>query len=356
MNHRRYSRQTNLPEIGLKGQKALAKASVLCVGAGGLGSPALLYLAAAGVGHIGIAEFDSVDETNLQRQILFNMDQIGQPKAWAAKSVLNRLNADISIKVHEQGLNAENAEEICSAYDVIIDGSDNFSTKYLINDVTVKLKKPFIYGAIQRFDGQASVFDSTRGPCYRCLHPDSPQAKIQNCAESGVIGTVAGLVGTTQAMQAIQIIVNDPSFEPLIGRLWMIDTKTMESRILKIPKNPDCTVCSQKSHNIKLSYQPPACALSIRSIWAKDYAPQDNVCLIDVRERHEWNAGFIEGAEHFALSRLMNGERPIIEDNKSITLYCQHGVRSLQAAQILLSIGHKSVSHIQDGYAGWEDL
>jgi adenylyltransferase/sulfurtransferase len=219
----RYSRKICLPEIGLEGQKKISNASILCVGAGGLGSPALLYLAAAGVGRIGIADFDRVDASNLQRQIIFTEKDITYQKTECAARHVHEKNSEITIETHPEGLNAENAEKLFERYDLVLDGTDNFEAKYLINDAAVKFGKPMMYGAIQRFDGQASVFDARKGPCYRCLFPHPPKAQIMNCAEAGVIGAVAGLVGITQAMQAIQVIIGHADFEPLIGKLWTID-------------------------------------------------------------------------------------------------------------------------------------
>lgn len=240
----RYARQIVLDEIGEDGQEKLLRAKVLCVGAGGLGSSILLYLAAAGVGTIGVADFDNVEECNLQRQILYDTNQIGSNKASNAKKRLKELNPNITVNIYPNGLTDKNVEELFTAYDIIIDGTDNFETKFLINDAGVKFKKPVIYGAIQGFEGQVSVFDSNLGACYRCLYPESLKHLSVNCEQGGVIGTVAGIIGTVQAMQAIMLIIAHESFEPLIGKLWIIDAKTMQTRLLDIPKDQNCPICS----------------------------------------------------------------------------------------------------------------
>lgn len=348
----RYIRQTVLPEIGSEGQRRLFQASVLCVGAGGLGSPALLYLAAAGIGRIGITDFDTVDESNLQRQVLFTTSAVGQSKAAQAKERLQALNPTITIETYEEGLNAENAPDLFQSYDVIIDGTDNFETKFLINDAAVKFGKSWVYGAIQGFDGQASVFNAQHGPCYRCLYPASPKARIANCAEVGVIGAVAGLVGVTQALQVIQIITGHKSFEPLIGKLWTLDTKTMETRILTLSKNPDCPVCSQETQSITLQYSSPICSF-IPELSVEQTREKADGLLIDVRELEEWECGAITGAQHWPLSQALEGIVPDLPQNREIILYCQKGLRSLQAAQILKGKGFLDVYSMSGGYEAW---
>lgn len=348
----RYKRQITLPEIGLDGQENIARARVLCVGAGGLGSPALLYLAAAGVGHIGIIDFDRVDESNLQRQVLFTTDGVGQPKAVQAKERLHALNPDIEITVYDDELNAENTPDLFQAYDIILDGTDNFETKFLINDAAVKYNKPWIYGAIQGFDGQASVFDAQTGPCYRCLYPEKPTARIANCAEAGVIGAVAGLIGVTQALQVIQLVTGHESFEPLIGKLWTLDTKTMQTRILNIPKNPDCPACSKKRDDVVLAYSSPVCGF-VPELTPLQACGRSNSCLIDVREKEEWDQGHIDGAQLWPLSKIMAGDLPDLPQETEIILHCQKGMRSLQAAQILKVQGYLDVYSMSGGYEAW---
>lgn len=348
----RYERQTVLSEIGSSGQTALSHARVLCVGAGGLGCPALLYLAAAGIGHITIIDPDYVDVSNLQRQVLFTDADCGQSKAVAAQKRLQQLNPEITIEAISDWLTDKNAEDLFLRHDIIIDGTDNFEAKYLINDAAVKTSKPVVYGAIQGFEGQVSVWDAQRGPCYRCLYPAPPKAAIRNCAESGVIGAVAGIIGTTQAMQCIAIIVGNDSFAPLIGKLWTIDMKTMETQNLNIAKKPDCLVCAQDKTKIKLSYNNPAC--SAVSITQLDALPANGTfTLIDVREKEEWDNGHIEHALYYPLSKIEAGKLPVIPQNSDVILYCQRGMRSLKAAQIMVDAGFQNVQSLRGGYERW---
>lgn len=350
----RYSRQINLPEIGDMGQQKLLQSSVLCIGAGGLGSPALLYLAAAGVGRIGIIDFDHVDESNLQRQIIFSTSTVGQPKATEAKRNLTALNPTIQIDAYNEELNIESAARLFPLYDVILDGTDNFETKFLINDAAIKYGKPLIYGAIQGFDGQASVFGYKGGPCYRCLYPQKPKAQIMNCAEAGVIGAVAGLVGVTQALQTIQIIVGHESFHPLTGNMWVIDTLTMETRILRIPKNPECPSCGNRTNknDIILKYASPVCSFTAE-ISVTDLQSKHGYLLIDVREQDEWDNGHINGAILWPLSRIASGDIPEEMRDEEVIAYCQKGARSLQAATILKEHGFTDVISLSGGYIAW---
>ncbi len=348
----RYRRQITLPEIGEEGQKKISKASVLCIGAGGLGCPALLYLTAAGVGRIGIIDFDEVDETNLQRQVLFTTKQIGQNKANAAKENLEALNSTINIKAYAEELTDQNARALFNDYDIIIDGTDNFATKFLINDTAVKLGKPFIYGSISGFDGQVSVFGLPNSPCYRCLFPHAPKGHVPNCAEAGVIGAVAGIIGTTQAMEVIKLIVEHESFTPLISKLWSIDMRSMENKLLSLSKNPQCPTCSKPKEEITLNYTSPVCSI-IPEMTAQQAKKNKEALLIDVREIDEWKAGHIEGAQHIPLSTLMQGYSPDLPTDSDIILYCQIGQRSQQAAQILKSQGYLNVYNMIDGYNGW---
>ncbi len=348
----RYDRQIRLPEIGREGQEKLLKASVLCVGAGGLGSPALLYLAAAGVGRIGIIDFDRVDESNLQRQVLFDTEAVGKPKALEAARRLKALNPGIQIESYDAELNAENAARLFPQYDVIIDGTDNFETKYLINDAAVKFGKPWIYGAIQGFDGQASVFNFKGGPCYRCLYSEKPKGRIMNCAEGGVIGAVAGLIGVTQALQAIQIISGHESFEPLSGRIMTLDTRTMHTRTLALKKNPDCAACGKNRNEIALSYSSPVCGF-VPEISVMQMKERAGYILIDVREQEEWDRGNIEGARLWPLSKIMQGVFPDLPHGAEIILHCEKGMRSLQAAQIFKDNGFMDVASLSGGYEAW---
>lgn len=348
----RYMRQTRLPEIGHEGQLKLSQCSILCVGAGGLGSPALLYLAAAGVGRIGIIDFDRVDESNLQRQVLFSNKMLGQPKALSAAQRLEALNPEIHVDAYDMELTAESAATLFPRYDIILDGTDNFETKFLINDAAVKFNKPWIYGAIQGFDGQASVFNFKGGPCYRCLQPQKPQSRITNCAESGVIGAVAGIVGVTQALQAIQMITGHDSFDVLAGKIWLLDTRTMQTRTLALQRNPACACCCRKPEEIILHYTSPVCEF-IPEISVSQIKEKSGYVLIDVRELEEWERGHIEGAVLWPLSKLTAGQFPSVQKESEIILHCQKGVRSMKAARIMREQGFADVTSLSGGYEAW---
>lgn len=348
----RYARQIILPEIGSEGQRKLSGAAVLCVGAGGLGCPALLYLAAAGIGRIGIIDFDTVDETNLQRQILFTVAQIGQNKAEAAKARLQELNLQITIESYPAALTDKNAEELFHHYDIIIDGTDNFAAKFLINDAAVKCNKTYIYGSILGFDGQLSVFNAPNGPCYRCLFPETPTGYVPNCAEAGVIGAMAGFLGTAQAMEVIKLIVGHENFHPLVGKLWTLDARTMESRILSLPKNPACPVCTKGKNEIMLKYTSPVCG-TISEVTPRQARENKAALVLDVREKEEWDAGHIDHAQLVPLSALAQGHIPDIPRDSEIIIYCQKGKRGLQAAHILQAYGYIDVCNMAGGYEAW---
>ncbi len=348
----RYDRQIRLPEIGREGQEKLLTSSVLCVGAGGLGSPALLYLAAAGVGRIGIIDFDRVDESNLQRQILYSNAAVGQLKATQSADRLSALNPAIQIDAYNEELNAESAARLFPVYDIILDGTDNFEAKFLINDAAVKYGKTWIYGAIQGFDGQASVFNYKGGPCYRCLYPEKPSQPVMNCAEAGVIGAVAGIVGVTQALQAIQIIAGHPSFEILSGRLWRVDTRTMHTQILNIQKNRACVICSREPNAIVPQYASPVCG-AVSEISVRRVKNKVNYVLIDVREQEEWDKGSIKGAILWPLSKIIAGHMPESYRGEEIILHCQKGKRSMQAVDILRAHGFADVKSLSGGYEAW---
>ncbi len=353
----RYQRQTILDEIGEAGQEKLLAASVLCIGAGGLGCPALLYLAAAGIGHIGIADFDNVEESNLQRQTLYSTDQIGQNKARGAKHRLNALNPEIKIETYEDGLSEHNAETLFTKYDIIIDGSDNFATKYLINDAAFKFQKPFIYAAIQGFEGQVSVFDPREkdAPCYRCLYEQADKSGAPTCAENGIIGAVAGIIGSVQAMEAIKLIIDGDSFKTLTSKLHCIDMRTMRSRTLSIPKKQNCPLCQSDPATIQLPTNGVECTMTdIEQITPDHAMNMDGAYLIDVREQDEWDAGHIEGAQFMPLSALMqNPAGAEIPADKDIVLYCAKGRRSQHAAEILSAQGHKNLKNMIGGYDLW---
>lgn len=344
----RYHRQTILPEIGVTGQDKLSKARILCIGAGGLGCPALQYLAAAGVGHIGIIDHDTVEESNLQRQILYRNDQIGHNKASAAAANLSAQNPHITITPYPEKLTATNAEALFAQYDIIIDGTDNFDSKFLINDAAYKTGKPMIYGTILAFEGQLAVFNHKKGPCYRCLFPARPQQNIANCAEAGVIGALAGIIGSAQAMEAIKIIINTPELSPLNNALWTINTKTMQSQTIGLPKDPACPTCSQPKETITMTQLELTVAESQEKLSANP-----NALLIDVREENEWNEGHIEGAQHLPLSLLQQGHLADLPKDKEILLYCLRGFRSMQALHILQAQGYEQLQSMKGGYTDW---
>lgn len=352
----RYKRQEILPEIRAAGQKRISAARVLVVGAGGLGCPVLLYLAGAGIGTLGIIDHDRVDISNLQRQVLYTTEDQGKLKAAAAQTRLLRLNPDIVINAYLEELTEINALGLFSAYDVIVDGTDNFSAKFLINDAAVKTGKPVVYGAIQGFEGQASVFDALRGSCYRCLHPQPPQGTIFNCAEAGVMGALAGIVGTVQAMEVIKLVVGHDSLRPLIGKLWMIDARTMETHTLNILKQKNCPACSKAVSEITLQNYSPVCSAAMaEEVDCNDTDVLTGALLIDVRELPEWETGHIEGARHLPLSVLQINPKAFTppEGGKTCILYCQKGMRSKKAAEILLNAGFGNVRSLSGGYEAW---
>lgn len=353
MSNARYARQTILKEIGVKGQDRLARASVLCVGVGGLGSPAALYLAAAGVGRIGLVDFDVVDETNLQRQILYTSDDVDRPKALQARDRLAAFNPQIKLEAHNTALSAANACQLFEAYDVILDGTDNFSTKFLINDAAYKTGKPWVYGAIQNFDGQVAVFGSAAGPCYRCLYPEPPKARIMNCAEAGVLGAVVGLVGVTQALQAIQLLVGDGGFEPLIGKLWLLDGKTMTTQTLAVARNPQCAVCAHARDAVTLPQDAAGC-VAVREVAASKLATlASNFVMVDVREQSEWAQGHVPNAVLAPLSSLEAGDNCVLPRDVLLVVYCQRGARSRRAVEILAQRGYQNMLSLAGGYQAW---
>jgi len=338
----KYQKQIILPEFGVTGQKKLIKSKVLCVGAGGLGCPALLYLVAAGIGEIGIIDMDHIDISNLQRQILFFENEKGLVKSEVAKKKLKELNPDVKIKSFFKKLQASNALEIMKDYDLVIDGSDNFQAKFLINDAAVKLGIPVIYGSISGFEGYISVFWAKYGPCYRCLYKEPPKQFIPNCAENGVIGPLAGIVGSMQAMEAIKVILcqnnSDSKLNPLIGKMLIIDTMTMNTNSIKLSKNKSCKVCSINSNDIKIIDYADFCDIgnNVKEISYSAIAKLENLNLIDVREGHERNMGYIEGSIHLPLSKLQ--EEDFVKEitaNKYFITHCSAGKRSKIAANIL---------------------
>ncbi|MCB1782533.1 MAG: HesA/MoeB/ThiF family protein [Alphaproteobacteria bacterium] len=348
----RYARQIVLPEIGEAGQDRLARASVLCVGAGGLGCPALLYLAAAGVGRIGVIDADTVDLSNLQRQVLFSTAQVGENKALAAAERLRHLNPEIQVEAYPERLTAENSVKLFPAYDLIIDGTDNFSSKFLINDASLACGVPFIYASILGFEGQIGVFGLEDGPCYRCLFPHAPEGDVPTCAQAGVIGALAGMMGAMQAMEAVKIIVGHERFAPLSGKLWTIDARDMAPRVLSLPRSPDCPICHETKEHIMFGLFQNS-SPRVPDLSPVEARSHSGALFVDVREANEWDAGHIEGAQHFALSRLLQGQTPDWPKDREIILYCAHGQRSLQAAKILQKQDYTNLSNMAGGYAAW---
>jgi adenylyltransferase/sulfurtransferase len=367
---RRYSRHLIMPEVGVEGQRKLKDARVLCIGAGGLGSPAALYLAAAGVGTLGLCDFDAVDFSNLQRQVLFSTDDVGRPKLRAASDRLRGLNPNIRIVGHETMLTSANALDIFKDYDIILDGADNFPTRYLVNDACVLSGKPNVYGSIFRFDGQVSVFATKGGPCYRCLYPEPPPpGLVPSCAEGGVLGVLPGVVGTIQATEVIKLILGVG--DPLIGRLLLFDALQMKFRTLKLQRDPNCPVCGDHPTVTKLiDYEifcgitPPAKTADQGKVSAdqemtvsdlKARLDQRNVFLLDVREPREWEISHIEGATLIPLGELPKrlAELPDPTTGPEIVVQCKSGVRSAKAVNLLREKGYTRVKNLRGGILEW---
>ncbi len=353
----RYARHLVLPEFGEEGQKKLKRGSVLIVGAGGLGSPAALYLAAAGVGKIGLVDFDTVDATNLQRQILYGESSIGKRKLDAARDRLNDLNPHVSIETFNAALTSQNAREVFEPYDVILDGTDNFATRYLVNDACVLMKKPDVYGSIYRFDGQVSVFDATRGPCYRCLYPDPPPPHlIPNCAEGGVLGVLPGIIGTIQAAEAIKLLA--AIGQTLIGRMLMFDALTMSTRQIKLAKNPQCKVCGPDPVIRDLIDYEEYCSpvndleISVTQL-AERLSRDDKPVLLDVREPYEFQAGHLDDAQHIPMQQVPQSIEQLPRDQE-IVVYCRSGGRSARVQQFLMSQGFEKVKNLTGGMLAWK--
>jgi sulfur-carrier protein adenylyltransferase/sulfurtransferase len=365
----RYSRHLILPEVGMEGQKKLKAAKVLCVGTGGLGSPLALYLAAAGIGTLGLVDFDVVDSSNLQRQIIHSTKDIGRPKIDSAEEKLKGLNPFINIVKFDTMLTSANALEIISQFDVIADGTDNFQTRYLVNDACVLTGKPNAYGSIFRFEGQASVFATKDGPCYRCLYPEPPPpGLVPSCAEGGVLGILPGLVGVIQATEAIKLILGVG--DPLIGRLLLIDAMSMNFRQLKLRKNPECPVCGTNPTVTELidydqfcGIAPPATVgetmsngipqISVTDFKSKQDAGED-IYLLDVREPHEFQIANL-GGHLIPLGDLPNrvGE---LDSSREIVVHCKMGGRSQKAAEFLQGAGFRKIRNLAGGIQAWSEL
>ena len=361
----RYSRHLILPDIGLPGQERLKAARVLLVGAGGLGSPAALYLAAAGVGTIGLVDWDVVDVTNLQRQILHGTAAIGTPKLESARARLHDLNPHVQVETFATRLTSDNALDIVRAFDVVVDGSDNFPTRYLVNDACVLLGKPNVYGSIFRFDGQASVFDARVGPCYRCLFADPPPPDlVPSCAEGGVLGVLPGIIGSIQALETIKLVVGVG--ETLVGRLLLCDARRMQFRELVLAKDPDCPVCGTHPTVTALIDYEAFCGVGEErrgrgrgdgvQIGAADlkreWTAKPDLVVIDVREPHEYTIARIDGARLIPLSELP-GRLAEIDARAEIVTHCHHGLRSLAALDLLRGAGFANVRSLQGGIDAW---
>ena len=361
----RYSRHLIIPDVGLAGQQKLKAASVLIVGAGGLGSPLALYLAAAGIGKLGIVDFDSVDFTNLQRQILHSTPDVGRSKLDSARDRLEALNPGVEVQRYETRLTSDNAMEIAGDYDIVIDGTDNFPTRYLVNDACVLLGKPNVYGSIFRFDGQASVFDAKRGPCYRCLYPEPPPpGAVPSCAEGGVLGVLPGIIGVIQATEAIKLIVGIG--EPLIGRLLIYDALAMSFTDLKLKKDPKCPICGENPTVTDLIDYEHFCGLDVEEPEAEslrdfEMTPEelrarmeqgDDLLIVDVREPHEHDICRIGGAKLMPLSRFA-AEVSQLSSTQEIVLYCHRGIRSMTALKFLRKAGFRRLKNLQGGIDAW---
>jgi adenylyltransferase/sulfurtransferase len=358
----RYSRHLVMPEVTIEGQRRLKRSSALLVGAGGLGSPAALYLAAAGVGRIGIVDFDVVDESNLQRQILHDTNWVGRPKLESAKARLASLNPHVRVDAHAAVLTRENALEILGGYDVVVDGTDNFETRYLTNDACYFLKRPNVYGSIFRFEGQASVFWPDRGPCYRCLYAEPPPPDlVPSCAEGGVLGILPGVVGGIQATEAIKILLGVG--EPLVGRLLLYDALAMRFDEVKLRRDPECPLCSPKATIRELQDYPAFCgtgrggpAAPVEEIGAAElkrrFDAGEPLEVLDVREPHEWAICQIPGARLVPLGSLA-GRVHELDPARTYVLQCRSGQRSATAAALLREAGFRHVLNLRGGILAW---
>ncbi len=367
---RRYSRHLIIPDVGMAGQKRLKNAKVLCVGAGGLGSPALLYLAAAGVGTLGIVEFDVVDESNLQRQIIHSQKDIGRPKAESARDRVLETNPYVNVQLHQERLDSSNVMELFAQYDLIVDGTDNFATRYLVNDACVLLGKPYVWGSIYRFDGQASVFWAEYGPCYRCLYPEPPPpGMVPSCAEGGVLGVLCASIGSIQVTEAIKLLAGIG--DPLLGRLMIYDALEMTYRQVKIRKDPNCAVCgadptvtelidyeafcgtiseeaADAARDSTISVVQLKAMLDERAQGTRDFA------LIDVREPVEWEIVQIPGASLIPKGQFLDGSAlAALPADKQIVLYCKVGGRSAEALAVVHGAGFTDAIHVGGGINAW---
>ncbi len=371
---RRYSRHLIIPDVGMTGQKRLKNAKVLVIGAGGLGSPALLYLAAAGVGTLGIAEFDEVDESNLQRQIIHGQSDVGRPKAESAAESIRETNPLVNVVVHNERLDNDNVMGIFEQYDLIVDGTDNFATRYMVNDAAVLLGKPYVWGSIYRFDGQASVFWAEHGPCYRCLYPEPPPpGMVPSCAEGGVLGVLCASIGAIQVNEAIKLLTGIG--EPLLGKLMIYDALEMEYRKLGVRKDPSCAICGENPTVTELIDYESFCGalsdeaaeaaadatISVTTLeqWLKerDNGERDFV-LVDVREPNEYEINKIPGSVLIPKGDFLNGAAleeltKLTGGDKQIVMHCKSGVRSAETLAIVKGAGYADAVHVGGGVAAW---
>ena len=367
---RRYSRHLIIPDVGMAGQKRLKQAKVLCVGAGGLGSPALMYLAAAGVGNLGIIEFDVVDESNLQRQIIHGTKDVGRPKSESARDRVLDINPLINVTVHDERLDNSNVMEIFGQYDLIVDGTDNFATRYMVNDACVLLGKPYVWGSIYRFDGQASVFWAEHGPCYRCLYPDPPPpGMVPSCAEGGVLGVLCASIGSIQVTEAIKLITGIG--EPLLGSLMVYDALEMTYRKLRIRKDPNCAVCGEHPTVTELidyewfcgtisdaaaeaAKESTISVTQLKEMLDARERGEDDFVLIDVREPNEYEIVSIPGAILIPKGEFLDGSAlSKLPTDKRVILHCKVGGRSAEALAVVKGAGFADATHVGGGVLAW---
>ena len=363
---RRYSRHLIIPDVAMAGQKRLKNAKVLCVGAGGLGSPALMYLAAAGVGTLGIVEFDVVDESTLQRQIIHGQSDVGRSKALSARDSVREINPFVTVNLHEERLDSSNAMDLFAQYDLIVDGTDNFATRYLVNDACVLLHKPYVWGSIYRFDGQASVFWADQGPCYRCLYPEPPPpGMVPSCAEGGVLGVLCASIGSIQVNEAIKLITGIG--RPLVGSLMVYDALETEYRKITVRKDPNCAVCGEHPTVTELidyeefcgvvseEAQQAAIGSTITASELRDLIDADKpIFLVDVREPAEWEIVRIPGATLVPKDEILRGDAlAMLPQDKQIVMYCKSGVRSAETLAAVKAAGFRDAVHVQGGVTAW---
>jgi sulfur-carrier protein adenylyltransferase/sulfurtransferase len=360
----RYSRHLIIPDVGVEGQRRLKGARVLMVGAGGLGSPIGLYLAAAGIGRLGIVEFDTVDVTNLQRQVLHGTKDVGRKKVESARDRIRDVNPHVEVVPHETRLTSENALEIVRDYDLVVDGTDNFATRYLVNDACVLLGKPNVYGSIFRFEGQSTVFCTADGPCYRCLYPEPPPpGMVPSCAEGGVLGILPGLVGLVQATEAVKLVAGIG--EPLVGRLLLVDALRMQFRTVKLRKDPRCPACGTRELRALVDYEE-FCGITgaeedtggVPVVTPGELDERrrrgEDLDLVDVREPHEWQIGRIDGARLAPLSSFAEA-LSTLDSARDVVVYCRSGVRSAKVVRQLQAAGFRRVWNLEGGILRWSE-